>query len=85
LMLTVARSVGEDNLKWAGKGLRDTTRLAASQGSVWESVLATNSQELKPLLQALAAELVQLSEQLEDRDAIRRFFAEASRAKSSCL
>ncbi len=85
LMLTVARSVGEDNLKWAGKGLRDTTRLASSQASVWESVLATNSQEIRPLLRLLAADLVCLSDQLEDRDAIRRFFDEASRAKSSCL
>jgi len=85
LMVTVARSVGEANLAWAGQGLRDTTRLAGSQAAVWESVLATNSQEIKPLLRALAAELVNLSDQLEDRDAIRKFFDEASRAKSSCL
>lgn len=85
LMVTVARSVGEANLAWAGQGLRDTTRLASSQAAVWESVLATNSQEIKPLLRALAAELVNLSDQLEDRDAIRKFFDEASHAKSSCL
>lgn len=85
LMVTVARAVGVDNLHWAGRGLRDTTRLAASHASVWESVLATNSQEIKPLLRALAAELVHLSDQLDDRDAVRQFFDEASRAKSSCL
>lgn len=85
LMVTVARSIGEDNLTWAGKGLRDTTRLASSQASVWESVLATNSQELKPLLRQLASELVNLSDQLDDRKAIRAFFDEAARAKSSCL
>ena len=85
LMVTVARAVGIDNLQWAGKGLRDTTRLASSQASVWESVLATNGLEIKPLLRALAAELVTLSDQLDDRDAVRKFFDEASRAKSSCL
>ena len=31
LMAIVARAVGPDNLHWAGGGLRDTTRLAASQ------------------------------------------------------
>lgn len=85
LMVTVARAVGDGNLAWAGQGLRDTTRLAGSQAAVWESVLATNSQQLKPLLRMLAAELVTLSDQLEDREAIRRLFDEASRAKSSCL
>lgn len=85
LMLTAARAVGDDNLKWAGRGLRDTTRLAASQASVWESVLASNGQEIKPLLRALASELVTLSDCLDDRAAIRRFFDAASRAKSSCL
>lgn len=85
LMLTVDRAIGTDNLKWAGKGLRDTTRLAGSQASVWESILATNSQEVKPLLRQLAAKLVDLSDRLEDRDAVRKFFDEAARAKSSCL
>lgn len=85
LMITVARAVGPDNLAWAGQGLRDTTRLASSQAAVWESVLATNSEELKPLLRMLAADLVALSDQLEDRRAVRQFFDEASRAKSSCL
>lgn len=85
LMVTAARAAGDDNLKWAGKGLRDTTRLASSQARVWESVLASNSAEIKPLLLAMAAELVALSDRLEDREAIRKFFDEAARAKSSCL
>lgn len=85
LMITAARAVGDDNLKWAGKGLRDTTRLASSQASVWQSVLASNSAEIKPLLRLLAADLVTLSDQLDDREAVGKFFDEAARAKSSCL
>jgi len=85
LMVTVTRAIGEDNLKWAGKGLRDTTRLAGSQANVWESIVATNSHEIRPLLRLMAAELVLLSERLDDRDAVRKFFDEASRARSSCL
>jgi prephenate dehydrogenase len=85
LMIRAARAVGDDNLKWAGSGLRDTTRLAGSQASVWQSVLSSNHAEIKPLLQAMAADLVALSERLDDPDAVRTFFAEAVRAKSSCL
>ncbi len=51
-MAIVARAVGADNLQWAGSGLRDTTRLAASQAEVWQSVLASNSQELRPAAEA---------------------------------
>jgi prephenate dehydrogenase len=84
LMTVVARVVGEDNLKWAGKGLRDTTRLAASRPEMWESILATNSAELKPLLKFLAAELSALADRLEDPAAIKQLFEDASRAKASC-
>src|SRR6185436_2726225 len=50
LMAIVARAVGPGNLRWAGTGLRDTTRLASSQAEMWQSVLSSNSQELKPLM-----------------------------------
>lgn len=85
LMAVVARAVGPDHLQWAGAGLRDTTRLAASSAEAWESVLATNSAEIRPLLTRLAADLTLLADRLEDRAAIRRFFDEAARAKASCL
>jgi prephenate dehydrogenase len=83
-MAVVARAVGVDNLQWAGNGLRDTTRLASSQAAMWESVLASNSQELKPLLKYLASELATIANHLDDRDAIRKLFDEANRAKASC-
>jgi prephenate dehydrogenase len=85
LMAVVARAVGRDNLQWAGNGLRDTTRLAGSDAAVWQSILATNSQELKPLLKRLAAELDTFADRLEDGEAVRTLFAEAAHAKSSCL
>jgi prephenate dehydrogenase len=84
LMTVVARVVGEDNLKWAGKGLRDTTRLAASRPEMWQGILATNSAELKPLLKYLASELAALADRLEDPESVKRLFDEASRAKASC-
>ena len=83
LMAVVARAVGPDNLKWSGAGLRDTTRLASSPADVWQSVLASNSQELKPLLKYLASELASLADRLDDPDAVRKLFDEANRAKTA--
>lgn len=84
LMAIVARAAGVDNLQWAGSGLRDTTRLAASQAEAWQSVLASNSHELRPLLKYLASELASFADQLEDPAAVKRLFDEANRAKQSC-
>lgn len=85
LMAVVARAVGADNLQWAGTGLRDTTRLAGSDAAMWQSVLATNSGELRPLLKYFASELEAFADRLEDPEAVRKLFDEAARAKSSCL
>jgi prephenate dehydrogenase len=85
LMTVVAASVRRADLEWAGRGLRDTTRLAISQASMWESVLATNHDELRPLLKELAARLDALADRLEDPSAIKELFAAAARAKASCL
>lgn len=84
LMAVVSRVVGEQNLQWAGKGLRDTTRLAASRPEVWQSILSTNSEELKPLLKYFAAELTAFADKLEDPNAIKALFDEAASAKRSC-
>ena len=84
LMAVVMRVVGEQNLQWAGKGLRDTTRLAASRPEMWQSILGTNAAELKPLLKYYAAELASFADRLEDPEAVRQLFDEASRAKTSC-
>jgi len=84
LMAIVARAVGADNLQWAGSGLRDTTRLAGSDAAMWQSVLATNSQELRPLMKYLASELDSFADRLEDPEAVRKLFDEAARAKAAC-
>ena len=49
---------------------------------MWQSVLASNSQELKPLLKYLASELASFADRLDDPDAVRKLFDEANRAKS---
>jgi len=78
LMKVVGDAVGDEGLRWAGSGCRDTTRLAASAASMWESMLATNADALGPLVKALAAELNQIGDALDDRDATRRLFGAAN-------
>jgi prephenate dehydrogenase len=84
LMAVIARTVGLENLQWAGSGLRDTTRLASSPAAVWQSILASNSQELRPLLKHLASELASIADRLDDPEAVKTLFDEANRAKESC-
>ncbi len=78
LMSRVGEQVGRDGLNHAGTGLRDMTRLAASEASVWESVLATNADALAPLLRDLATDLQQIAGQLDDASATRRLFGIAN-------
>lgn len=82
LMAIVSRAVGNDNLQWAGAGLRDTTRLASSQAATWQSILASNKAELKPLLKYLASELSTIADRLDDPAAVKKLFDEANQAKS---
>ena len=83
LMARVGEAVGRDGLAYAGSGLRDATRLAASEASVWESILATNSDALAPLLTELADDLRRIAGQLDDPAAMRRVFGIASMYRRS--
>jgi len=79
LLATVGETVGADGMRRAGAGLRDTTRLAASQASVWAPILATNAAAVAPLLRALARELDAAADSLADAHAIERLFDRAHR------
>jgi prephenate dehydrogenase len=82
LMLVAAERAGA-RLGWAGPGLRDTTRLAQSHASVWQSILATNADEVRPLLQLLAEQLRFIADGLEDPQTIAEFLARANRARAT--
>ncbi len=78
LMDAVGEEVGEDGLALAGRGLIDTTRLAASPASVWRDICATNADELRRALDALIARLDELRRGLESDETIERFFSAAN-------
>lgn len=78
LMAVVGDAAGDDGLRWAGSGLRDTTRLAASSASLWESILASNQSQLRPLLVAMADALAAIADRLDDAQTVQRLFEVAN-------
>ena len=57
-----------ESVRVSGNGLRDMTRLAASNAELWKSILQSNSAFIKPLLNEFADSLKNLSQALEIND-----------------
>lgn len=79
LMDVVGERAGTDGLALAGRGLRDTTRLASSPGHVWADVCATNADHIGEALDALIDALRALRTGLHDAQAVEDAFARAQR------
>jgi len=78
LMQVVGDAVGHDGLGLAGRGLADTTRLAASPADIWKDIAATNADEIGPALDALIAILQDLRRDLPDGDVLTEVFSSAN-------
>ena len=65
--LLAARLSGSESkdVSLAGQGLRDTTRIAASDPKLWIQILAANSHEVAKVIQALKIDLDQVLEALQ--------------------
>ena len=84
LMHVVGQAVGADGLALAGRGLRDTTRLASSPASIWRDIAATNPKQVAQALDALIDTLVRLKAQAAKPDAdFDELFASARRWKET--
>jgi prephenate dehydrogenase len=66
----------EEWLALAGQGVRDTTRIAASDPRLWREILSMNREKVRPLLLALQADLTDLIEGFDDDGAIEEFIAQ---------
>ena len=66
--LLAARLIDSDaaDVALAGQGLRDTTRIAASDPKLWLQILAANASEVAPVLKAFEADVHELIESLEN-------------------
>jgi prephenate dehydrogenase len=56
------------DLALAGQGLRDTTRIAASDGQLWKQIIAANAEQILPVLENFAEDLVSLLNALANAD-----------------
>jgi len=62
-------STSAQEISLAGQGLRDTTRIAASDPSLWVQILSSNASQVAPVLKDLAVDLQKVIGALEAPDA----------------
>ena len=77
LMHVVGQRVGEEGLALAGRGLRDTTRLAASPADIWRDVAATNHTAIRAALDDLISVLQAMRDDLGGGDTLQQVFDSA--------
>ena len=82
LMHVVGEAVGADGLALAGRGLRDTTRLASSPPDIWQDVCRTNADEIGAALDVIIGVLQDLRANLEDGETLERIFGAAAAWKA---
>jgi prephenate dehydrogenase len=82
LMHVVGEHAGSAGLALAGRGLRDTTRLATSPATVWRDIVDTNPEHITRALAELIAALETLKQQAAGAPApFDELFASAARWK----
>lgn len=65
--------LAESWLELAGGGLRDTTRIAASDPQLWSEIIHSNKEEISRVAKKMHSELGELIEHLDDKKAIEEF------------
>ncbi|KXG77866.1 Prephenate dehydrogenase [Fervidicola ferrireducens] len=83
---SLAAAIGEldeggEWLKLAGRGFKDTTRIAASSFKIWRDVFITNGDEIIKMIRLYEKKLEELAEAIESKDEgrIKKIFYEAKR------
>ena len=64
LLASKLNDVDPNKLNLAGQGLRDVTRLAASDAKLWAQILTLNKDSIQPLLEDFIASLTKLQDSL---------------------
>lgn len=77
------REVPAGNLKLAGQGIRDVTRIAGSDPVLWRQILNANAQAVRHELREVAADLAELIEVLDRPEELERFLAVGQRGALS--
>ena len=69
-------------LELSGAGLRDTTRIAASNATLWDEILSSNSTEIVPLLISLQNDLAALVEALNSNASVSSFVEKGNQGRA---
>ncbi len=69
-------------LDLSGAGLRDTTRIAASNATLWDEILSSNSTEIVPLLISLQNDLDALVEALNSNASVSSFIEKGNQGRA---
>jgi prephenate dehydrogenase len=85
LMEVVGRAAANDGLRFAGRGLTDSTRLASSPASVWREICAANADDIGPALDALIARLSELRANLQSGRTVDEVFDDAAKWRAELM
>ena len=77
IMQVVGEAVGDEGLRFSGRGLAETTRLAASPASAWTDVFEANADCVGAAIDALISALSSLRNRLDSPAAVSSLFAAA--------
>lgn len=81
----VAQSLSSTPPAWlelSGQGLRDTTRIAASDAHLWSEIIFSNRDEISPVLKTVHDELARLIQSLGDQSAVEGFIARGAQGRA---
>lgn len=82
LMHVVGQAIGRDGLAFAGPGLRDSSRLAASPPDIWRDIAAENRDHLTSAIDTLIAALQTLRNDVSG-EALTEIFESARRSRAA--
>jgi len=66
----------EDWLALAGQGVKDTTRIAASDPRLWREIIGMNREQIRPFLVKMSEDLTNLISEFDDDEAVEQFIAD---------
>ncbi|MFA5918726.1 MAG: prephenate dehydrogenase [Candidatus Nanopelagicaceae bacterium] len=82
LLAKQLKNAPENWLALAGQGLRDSTRIAASDPALWREIIGSNRAHILPLLTKLKNELEAFIGEIGDEDAVETFLSQGQAGRT---
>lgn len=82
LLAAQLKGAKTQDLELSGAGVRDTTRIAGSDPSLWQEIIASNAQEILPLLINLQSDLGSFIKSIDDPEKVGGFIAAGNQGRA---